>query len=86
MYNNFRCRKCNNILSVQEKENSVFSRPSLGGIIKKDTPVVHPGCKIEDTEKVFADLISYSDEPLEDAKFVYRIDGQDRYFLSEVRG
>jgi hypothetical protein len=51
-------------------------------------PFVHEGCTVEDKENVYMDLISTSDKPLKEAKFVYKniYDGQNKFYLSETRG
>lgn len=63
MYYNFCCRKCRNIIAIEQEieSNSVIS----GRIFSNK---IHKNCshKINDDEKIFADLISKSETLIDD--------------------
>ena len=85
MYKNYRCRKCGNIISIEYNLN--YSNPYMSSDvgIMIDKKHAHPKCNIEDTEKVYADLISRSERPLMNAAFIYIYDEylKKHIFLNE---
>ena len=69
-YYNIRCRKCGSIISFKKAINPLISDKAGYLITSKDKDIMHPGCNIEDGESVYADLISFSENPLSDAVLV----------------
>ena len=77
MYSNFRCRKCNQLISVEYDKNKLFGISNYG--LKASNAMKHPHCHIEDGEFVYWDKISDSYKPLTDAISVFNQDREGNY-------
>lgn len=66
---NYRCRKCDQIISIEQRFNP--REPYVKGLMIANKYHKNCKCEIDDGEYVFADLISVSVEPLKDSIDIY---------------
>ena len=70
---NYRCRKCGQLLASKYITREAMPYKQLNSLgVTITNEYSHPGCTIEDTEKVFCDMVSTSTKQIVSDEFILK--------------